>query len=728
MLGGGGNRARIVLQMEAAECGAACLAMVLSAHGRDITLEEARERCGTSRDGVDAASIMRAATSYGLEVKAVRIDPSALKDVPVPAILHWNFDHFVVLEAVRGDRVVILDPASGRRLVQADELDRSMTGLVLAMVTGDAFKKGGQRPRLVSSLFEQASSSADGLAIVFLISVLSIIPGLVLAGTVETFADYVLGKRSVDWLLFILLALAGTVITQAILRGLQEWVVSSLRSKIGVSIAARAFEHALFLPLSFFAQRNPGEVTSRLKIGSEIGGLVAGPLAQIFPNILVALAYLAVISFYDLVLGGLVAAIAFLNLVILIGLSRRLADANRYHDVLEGRVNGIAIAGFMAFDSFRRMGREHLLASKWLSAEEASLDAEQRLGLLRTLASLGPAVATMVISICVLSVGSLRVIEGQLDLNNLLALQVLASLVAGPIAALASDYCSLQEAAGALLRLQDLVHHPLDSIVNRQKGTVQFAHKSNEEAATKSDSAVLRLESISFGFGNMPDLFSDVSLQLDPGVMTAIIGSSGVGKSTFARVCAGLLAPCQGAVCFKGQNLEAWSHETLRRDLLYVPQQGAILTASVRDNISMWDEAIDDDQIIDALERVGLREVVHSVGGLDLMLSSQNPGFSGGECQRLALARALVRRPSLLILDEVTSALDTLSEKQILSTLRDHQTTILIVTHRLGTISRCDQQLMLDGMGHVTLHTNMTMQKDHDAFALAPNANMREAI
>ncbi|WP_119308781.1 cysteine peptidase family C39 domain-containing protein [Cohaesibacter haloalkalitolerans] len=728
MMGFGRDRTRIVLQMEAAECGAACLTMVLSAHGKEITLEEARARCGTSRDGVDAASIMRAATSYNMDVKAIRIDPATLKDIPLPAILHWNFDHFVTLEAVKGDRITIIDPASGRRLVQADELDRSMTGLVLAMVPGEGFKKSGQRPKLVSSLLEQASGSIDGLAIVFLIGVLGVIPGLVLAGTVETFADYVIGQQRANWLFFTLLALACTIITQAILRGLQEWVVSSLRSKIGVSIAAKAFEHALFLPLSFFAQRNPGEVTSRLKIGSEIGGLVAGPLAQILPNILVVTAYLSVVAFYDLVLGSLIAAISLLNLLVLIRLSRHLADANRYHDVLEGRVNGIAIAGFMAFDSFRKMGREDLLASKWLAAEEASLDAEQRLGILRTIAGLGPAVATMVISICVLSVGSLRVIDGQLDLNNLLALQVLASLVAGPVAALASDYCSLQEAAGSLLRMQDLVRHPCDGIVNRHNGEARSPDGSLGEPNARSETAILKLENVSFGFGSNQDLFSNVSLQLHPGVMTAVVGSSGTGKSTFARICAGIISPRQGNVLFKGQTLRAWPHETLRRNLLYVPQQVAIFTASVRDNIRMWDEDIEDDQIMDALERVQLSDVVHGVGGLDRMLSSQYPCFSGGESQRLALARALVRRPSLLILDEVTSALDTLSEKQILSTLRDQKTTILIVTHRLGTIRHCDQQLTLDGLGLTVMSRRLSMQDDANAQALPAYSDMRDAV
>ncbi|SNY92245.1 ABC-type bacteriocin/lantibiotic exporter, contains an N-terminal double-glycine peptidase domain [Cohaesibacter sp. ES.047] len=702
MMGLGKTKTRIVLQMEAAECGAACLTMMLSAHGREITLEEARERCGTSRDGVDAGSIARAATSYNMKVKAVRLEPETLDSVPLPAIMHWNFDHFVVIEAVKGTSAVILDPATGRRTVSAEELNRNMTGLILAMVPGEAFEPGGMPPKLIPTLIEQAKGSFDGLAIVFAAGVLGIVPGLILSGVVQTFADYVIGEKRQDWLIFIVLALVATIGVQAVLRSLQEWTVTSLKSKIGVAIAARAFEHALFLPLSFFSQRNPGEVVSRLKIGSEIGGLVAGPLAQIFPNVLVAVGYLTIIFLYDGFLGSAVSLIAIANLVALIWLSKRLADANRYQNVVDGRTNGIATAGFMAFDSFRLMGREDLFASKWLAAEETSLDAEQRLGMLRILAKLGPSVTATLISIFVLSVGSFRAIEGELDLSALLALQVLAGLVAAPVAAIAADYCALQEAAGSLLRLGDLMHHPIDPLMNNRSAKVP-AEPRQETPSHQLEKGVLSLDKVSFGYGSLPDLFSEISHTFKPGVITGVLGRSGVGKSTFARICAGMQAPRKGQILFEGRALDHWRHEALRQTLLYVPQAGAIFTASVRDNLTMWDKQIDDDQIEEALEKVGMTNVVHCSGGLDRMISSQQPAFSGGEIQRLALARALVRKPSFLVLDEVTSALDALSEKRILETLRDSQASVLIVTHRTGTTNRCDQQLVLDGKGGFSL-------------------------
>lgn len=699
MTGFGSRRARTILQMEAAECGAACLAMVLSAHGREIALEDARERCGTSRDGVDAAALARAGESYGLKVKAVRREPEDLAELPLPAILHWNFNHFVVLEAVKGDRFVLLDPAVGRRTVTRAELGKALTGLVLVMVPGESFTTGGRRPMALPALLRQAAGSWDAMAIVFVCGVVGIIPGLVLAGAIQTYSDYVVAQGRRDWLIFILVALAATLLVQVALGALREWTVAALKSKIGVVVAARAFEHVLFLPLSFFAQRNAGEVVSRLRIGSEIGGTVAGPLAQMLPNIAVAGGYLAIIWLYDAVLGGIVTAIALANLVVLIRLSERLSEATRLQNVLEGAASGVATAGFMAFDAFRLLGREALFASRWLTAEEAALDAEQRLGRIRVAVNLGPAAAMLLISMCVLGAGAFRVMQGDLALGGLLALQVLAGLVAAPIAAIASHYCALQESAGALMRLDDLIDHAADPQINR--GAVCPANTADAAAP------LLRFEALGFGFGTGADLFSGVDLAFSANELTAITGVSGAGKSTLARLAAGLVAPRAGRVLFEGRPLGDWPHESLRRRLQYVPQASAVMSGTIRDNITMWDETIAQDAIDAALELAGAQEMVAHAGGLTAMLSADRPGLSGGEIQRLALARALARRPQVLVLDETTSALDALSEQRVLDGLRRSGAAVLLVSHRPGSIRRCDRVLHLDGAGGVSLRSTV---------------------
>ncbi len=694
------RQARLILQMEAAECGAACLAMVLSTYGRHIGLEEARERCGTSRDGVDAAALVRAAESYGLKVKAVSREPEELAQLPLPAILHWNFNHFVVLQAVKGDQFTILDPACGKRLVDRKEFGRSFTGLTLAVAPGPSFQAGGFRPSIIAALLKEAAGSYDGLAIMFACGVMAIIPGLLLSGLVQTFTSYVLSSGERQWLLPIVGGLAAVIAIQSLLTAMRGWIVARLTAKISMTVAARAFEHALFVPLSFYSQRSPGDVVSRLRTGSEIGGMVAGPLGQFVPNLIVICAYLAVISVYDLVLGVAIAVIAVANIMVLVRLSRRLSEANHLHSTLDGTASGIAAAGFMAFDSFRLLGREDLFAKRWIDAEEAAIDAEQQLSTAKALANLGPLASSLLISACVLLLGAWRVMQGDLELDALMALQVLAALVASPIASIASGYCAIQDSAGALMRLNDLAAYPPEQIIRRQAGDLD--RTAFAMLAQDRDSIVqLRLNGVSFGYGTRAPVLDKVILDIPAGRLTAVVGPSGAGKSTFARICAGMLSPREGQVTLGGRSLAQWPHDMLRQHLLYVPQKSAVVSGSIRENVTMWNEGINDNDIYRVLELLDLTRVVDLKGGLDAPLAAHQATLSGGEIQRLALARALVLKPSVLILDEVTSALDTLSERTAIDALRHSGATVVLVTHRLGSESRCDHILRLDGRGGV---------------------------
>jgi ABC-type bacteriocin/lantibiotic exporter with double-glycine peptidase domain len=690
---GRGPKARSVLQMEVAECGAACLVMVLSAHGRHIALEEARDRCGTSRDGVDAAALARAAESYGLAVKALRREPEALADVPLPAILHWSFNHFVVLVEISRTQFVILDPASGRRTIDAAEMNRCFTGLALAMEPGEAFKPGGERPSVAGALLEHLRGSWDAVGLVLLCGLAAIVPGLALSGAVATFADHVIGQNRIEWLLFVVAALATIALLQAGLGALREWTVTSLKTKIAVVVAARAFRHALFLPLSFFAQRHASELVSRLRIGSELGATVAGPLVQMPPNVVAAVGYLAVIFLCDPAIGALVAVVSLFNLLVLNRLSQRLVEANRLQHVMEGVAGGVATAGFASFEGFRLLGRQDLLARRWLAAEEAALDAEQRLGLLRTLAGLGPAAAALLVVTTVLCVGALRVMQGDLTLGSMLALQVLAGLCSVPIAAIASDYCQIQEAAGALMRLDDLQRHPRDSLV--AVDVLAMPAVSNRRG--------LVIEEIGFAFGVSPEpLFNRVSLTLEPGTLTALTGASGAGKSTLAKIAAGLLMPDRGKVLLDGVPIVQWPRAQLRSRLMYVAQTSAVFTGTIAENVALWDKAIPQGDVVAALKLAGVDHIVAArAGGLAAALDHQAPCFSGGEVQRLALARALAQRPDVLILDETTSALDPLCEEEVIAGLRRTGAAVLIVTHRASAAARCDRVLHLAGNGNL---------------------------
>jgi ABC-type bacteriocin/lantibiotic exporter with double-glycine peptidase domain len=676
----------VILQMEAAECGAACLAMVLGHHGRHLTLEEVRTACGTSRDGVNAAELVAAARSFGLTTKVLRREVEDLDALPMPLILHWAFDHFVLLEKIRGNRFVIHDPALGRRVVGRAEFGANFTGLVIASAPNAEFSTRRSGQSVIGLLAREARQSPDAMIAVAVASICSVIPGIAMSGAIGTFVDQVLLNDRKTWVPAILGVLAAVAAVIALNGWLRTRIEAALRTKIGTKIGAQGFWHALHLPLSYFTLRNAGEISGRLRLGAELGGTVAGPLAQLFPNVVMILCYLAIVAFYSPTMALAIGAMAGLNLLVLAILSRRVADANRAYQMADGRASGNAIAGLVAHSTYRLLGREDLLVSRLAAAEDRSLDAEQRLGRLRVLGQIGPAISGLAINAFVITLGALMVMEGLLTLGGIIAVQLIAGLLAAPVAALAATLTQLQEAAGALLRVNDLLENPVET---------EFTTGREGRMPTQ---ATGRLSLSGVGFGHKVDdlLFSDVALDLEPGRFVALLGASGCGKSTLARICAGLVHPQHGTVMLHGLPLADWDQSRLRRELQYVPQTSAVFTGSIEENITLWDNQISAEDLQKAIAWSGLAPVIaRKRGGIMTRITAADAELSGGEAQRLALARALARRPKLVVLDETTSALDPRTEADILASLRASGAGVLMITHRRRTAMMCDEAVLM---------------------------------
>jgi ABC-type bacteriocin/lantibiotic exporter with double-glycine peptidase domain len=701
------RRTPLFLQMEAAECGAACLAMALARHGRWITLEEARERCGASRDGVNAAGLCAAARSYGFKTVPLRREPEDLADLPMPQIIHWCFNHFVVLEDVGRDHFIILDPAQGRRRVDALEFGESFTGLTIALEPGPDFKREGRAPSVTGALLREAMQSRDAMALAFFSGVLAVIPGLALAGAMSAFVDHILGSGQQGWVPGFLAVLLAVVLAQVALAWLTAWTVATWKIKVGAASALRGFWRALTLPLSFFAQRSAGEVVARIRLGSDIGGAVAGPLAAIAPQLVVASAYFAILSLYDPFIMAAALVTCVINFIVLSAISNRLADRTREHQLAEGRAAAVATSGMVNFPTYRMLGREQLLLTRWIGGEEGAIATEQRLGMLRAIANLGPVASGLLLSAVVLVVAATRAMEGTLSLGDLVAVQMLAGLLNKPIATLANSLCQVQESAGALMRLADLEEH---------RCAAAFDDRPRESAPMFIEGR-LALEGVSFAFAPGRPILSDIECAIEPGRMVALVGGSGAGKSTMARLLAGLIEPTAGQATLDGIALADWPQARLRRGLLYVGQTTATFTGTIEQNVTLWDEHISSSAVMDALRQVGLAEAVgRRPAGVATKIVAGDTGFSGGELQRLAVARAIVRRPQVLVLDETTSALDARSEEQMLDVLRGTGATVVIVTHRPGTALRCDEAILLrDGV---------IAARGRPAALMAPDANI----
>ncbi len=679
----------LFLQMEATECGAACLAMVLADHGLWLTLEEVRFQCGTSRDGVSARSLIDAGSHFGLEGCVFHREPETLSDLPMPQIVHWNFDHFVVLERVSRNKFTIIDPAYGRKKLTRAEFGRSFTGLTLAFEPSAKFVKGGVKPSVVGALVAEARRSNDAIAVSFITGILHVVPGVAMAGATSIFIDRIMGSQQNDWIPYLLCTFIGLALVTGALSWLAAGTELALKIKIGASSAVRGFWKALRLPLGFYAQRSAGEVVSRIRLGSEVGSTIAGPLAHLLPSATVAVIYIAILALYDILVAAAAATAAVLNLIVLWAIARRLSEHNREYQVAEGRAAGAATAGLASLAAYRALGRERLLINRWASIEDAAIDSEQRIGWLRAISGLGPVSTGMLLSAVVLVVGASRTMDGTMTLGGLLAAQVLAGLLNEPIAAIASSLCQLQESAGALMRLADLERHPVTAAYSTQ------THKMLPEGSPGR----LKIEGLEFSYIPGRPLLKGIDLVVEPGRLVALLGPSGAGKSTLARIAAGIVDATAGSVSLDGVPLAQLAIHDLRQHLVYISQSPAVFTGTLDENLRLWSPRFEPQEVYEIVERVGLGEtVMRRSGGLNAKIPAGAHGLSGGEQQRLMLARCLLRRPKLIVLDEPTSALDPAAEEEMLALLRSVGVSALIVTHRPGTALRCDEaHLVEDG-------------------------------
>ncbi len=660
--------------------------MVLGAHGRWITLEEARARCATSRDGIDAAGLIAAAHSFGLNAVAVRKEPETLGELSMPVVLHWCFDHFVVLQSIGRNSFTILDPARGSRKIGRKEFGESFTGLAIAFTPGEGFVASGRPQSVVSALLREAAQSRDALAVAFAVGLFSVVPALALTGATSAFVDHVLGARQSSWVPGLLAVLLAVVVAKAWLTLVHKRTVATWKIKIGAISALRGFWQALTLPLAFFAQRSAGEVVSRVRLGSDVGGMVAGPLADAMPQATLAFCYLSILALYDPYIMLAAFAVATFNLIVLSAMARSLADRTREHQIAEGRAAAAATSGMANLAAYRLLGREDLLLSHWSAAEDEALNTDQQLGRWRALTSLGPVASGLLLSVVALTIGAVRALDGTLTLGDLVAVQMLAGLLNAPVASFASGLCQIQESAGALMRLADLEAHP-------QAGPFAVA---KHRVVPADAPGVLQLQALSFGYSADSSLLSGIDLTISPGELVALVGASGVGKSTLARLSTGLYEPDSGRVTLDGIDLGDYAPSTLRSRLIYVPQESTGFTGTIEDNITLWDTDIAPETVQAVLNDTGLSKVLaRRVSSSRHKITGGQSDFSGGEMQRLALARALARKPQIVVLDELTSALDPIAEEQVLALLRAAGVGALIVTQRSGTALRCDRAVLL---------------------------------
>ncbi|MCG8362383.1 MAG: NHLP family bacteriocin export ABC transporter peptidase/permease/ATPase subunit [Pseudanabaenales cyanobacterium] len=708
----GRSKTPTVLQMEAVECGAASLAMLLGYYGRIEPLAELRQACGVSRDGVTAANVLKAARNYGMIAKGFKKSLESLKQLRPPFIVFWNFNHFLVVEGIGKTRVYLNDPAAGPRTVSYQEFDEGYTGVVLILEPGPEFTPGGRKPSIVSALARRLRGSIGALLFSVLAGFFLVIPNLVLPAFSQVFVDNILTGGRLHWLPYVLFGMFLTVGLQGFVSLLQLRYLRALKIKLSVGMASRFVWHVLRLPVSFYAQRFAGEISSRVRLNDDVAEVLSGRLTTTAISLVLVIFYAIAMFQYDAILTLIVIFFALVNVVTLQWVSRQRVDANLRLAQEYGKASGVAIAGLQSMETLKAAGVESDFFARWAGYYTKAINAQQDLGLINRVMGVLPSLLSVLTNMSLLVIGGLRVINGGLSIGMLVAFQLLMHSFQRPVNRLVQFASTLQTLQGNMQRLDDVLDNAVDRQLEGQRGG-KVEGDGGDEGRANSKSKIQNLKSqipshrlqgyielkdINFGYSPLEaPLIANFNLSIKPGQRIAFVGGSGSGKSTLAKVIAGLYEAWSGEIYFDGISRSHIPRSVLTNSIAVVEQDILLFEGTIRENLTLWDTTVPEPSLRRACQDAAIEEIILSIPcGYDANLLEGATNLSGGQRQRLEIARALVNNPSIVIMDEATSALDTETEKIIDQNLRRRGCTCLIVAHRLSTIRDADEIIVLD--------------------------------
>jgi NHLM bacteriocin system ABC transporter peptidase/ATP-binding protein len=684
-------RTPTILQMEAVECGAASLAIILAYYGKWVPLEELRQACGVSRDGSKASNVVKAAKSYGLGAKGFRIELQALGKFKLPMIIHWKFNHFVVLEGFGNNKVFINDPAMGPYTLTWEEFDEGFTGVALTFEPTEEFKKGGTRFNVIASLRQRLGNSRAELTYVVLAGLSLVIPGLLIPTFSRVFVDFYLIRGLKDWLLPLLIGMAITALLRGGITYLKEYYLLRLETKLAVGMSSKFLWHVLRLPQDYYFQRFPGEIGNRVVINDQVAALLSGKLASTLLDVITIVFYAALMFFYDTTLTLVAIGIALINVFALRWVSRSRVDLNMRMLQERGKLTGVSMSGLQLIETLKSVGREADFFGRWAGYQAKLTKAEQEMGVYTTLLAIVPPTLTALNTAVILTLGGLRVIDGQLTIGMLVAFQSLTASFLEPVNKLVELGSNLQEVQGSLKRLDDVLG-------NKQDPTLATGEDMGEISRRLPKlKGYLSLQNVTFGYSRLQaPLIEKFNLDLKPGQRVALVGSSGSGKSTIAKLVSGLYEPWEGEVLFDGKPRREIPRSTITNSVAVVDQDIFFFEGQIAENITMWDPTVPESQIVQAAKDAAVHEEIASrPSGYSGRMAEGGLNFSGGQRQRIEIARALAADPVILVLDEATSALDPITEKQIDEYIRRRGCTCLIIAHRLSTIRDADEIIVM---------------------------------
>ena len=681
----------VIMQMEALECGAASLAMILAYYQKWIPLEQVRLDCGVSRDGSNMKNVFLAAQNYGMEAHGYRMEVEGLKkEGTFPCIIHWDFNHFVVLDGFRGNKAVINDPARGVVQVPMEVFDESFTGLVLALTPGENFEPGGKRKSTFAFARKRLKGAAPAVSFVVLTTVIGYLFGIIRPVTGRIFMDRLLNGRAPEWLYPFITVMIILAVFELIVQWAQVAYSLKINGKMAIEGNAGYMWKVLRLPMEFFSQRMAGDIMQRQGTNAGIAGTLVNTVAPLALNTIMMFFYLIIMLRYSVIMTLVGFASLLLNLGVAQYLSMKRVNLTRVQMRDQGKLDSTTLAGISMTETIKSSGAEGGFFRKW-SGYQASVNTQDvKFITLNARVGLIPSMISKISSFAVMFMGVWLTMEGHFTLGMITTFQGVLNSFMEPAETLVSAGQTIQEMRTEMERVEDVMNYPDDPALD-------YGKEAKEEITGKLKGEV-ELKHVTFGYSRLGNpTVSDFSMHLKPGSRVAIVGSSGSGKSTVSKLVTGLYQPWEGEILFDGKPITEIPRDVFTGSVAMVDQDIILFEDTIANNIRMWDETIQDFEVVLAARDAQIHEdILQRPGGYSGKLTENGKDLSGGQRQRLEIARVLAQDPSIIILDEATSALDARTEYELVKAVKDRGITCIVVAHRLSTIRDCDEIIMLE--------------------------------
>ena len=678
----------IVLQMETVECGAACLAMVLAAHGRWVPIEKLRVECGVSRDGSNARNVVMAARRYGMVAAGYRMEVSDLLDtVSFPCVVHWEYNHFIVLNGILGNTFYINDPARGVIRMSREEFEEGYSGVVLTFDPGEEFEPGGQKPSIVRFAMNRLRGMKKVVVFVILTTILGYIFDIINPSMTKVFLTYLVSGENPEWVVYFFLLLALFTVLNLVVEWVKAIYTLRVNGKMAVMGTISYMWHLFRLPMNFFSQRMAGDIIDRQEMNEEMSETFVHTVGPLFLDTVMMVVYCVLMVRYHFYLSLVGITGVLIHMIMARIISQRRLNITRVQMRDEGRMHSYALTGVHMIETIKACGAENGFFGKWSGYQASVYESKSRYVKSEILLEIIPELIRNLTEDAILIVGVWLFIQGEMALGMIMSFQQIMQLFMRPAVSTIESRQLIHEMTMQMERVQDVMEYPEDDLVTNHMDV-------GEHKKLKGD---VEIRNLSFGYATLGDpLIRDFNLHVRPGSRVAIVGESGCGKTTVANLLAGLYQPWEGEILYDGKPIEAIDHRVFTGSLAVVDQDIVLFEDTIANNIKMWDDTIEDFEMILAARDAMLHdEIIQRRGGYNGFIQEGGRDLSGGQRQRMEIARVLAQEPSIIVLDEATSALDADTESKVVEAICKRGITCIVIAHRLSTVRDCDEILVM---------------------------------